>query len=177
MGPELTLLRTYSMSNEIDRESLEYLLAYPEMPPGFPAPEPVKQEPEPEAADIPIKREPGAEDQEVKNEDGAVKAEEQEIKQEVETLEHLITTYRPYGTTPDEDGYTITCLFCDFTCSNMLDLKAHWPVHVGIETTKCIVCNMRCSNMEMARKHVTHGRHLNRMRVLGIGGENTDRGA
>lgn len=165
------------MSKESDRESLEYLLAYPEMQPGFPAPEPVKQEPAAEGAEAHIKREPGTEAQEVDTEDGAVKTEDQEIKQEVEALEHLITTYRPYGTTPDEDGYTITCLFCNFTCSTMRELKAHWPVHVGVETTKCIACSVRCSNMEMAKKHVTHGRHLNRMRVLGIGGENPDRRA
>lgn len=121
------------MSNEIDRESLEYLLAYPEMPPGFMAPVPVKQEPETEPASVPIKREPGTEDQGIKTEDEALKAEEQEIKQEVAALEYLITTYRPYGTTPDEDGYTITCLFCNFTCSDMLELKAHWPVDVGVE--------------------------------------------
>ncbi|CAD0095937.1 unnamed protein product [Aureobasidium mustum] len=169
------------MSNEIDRESLEYLLAYPEMPPGFPAPEPVKQEPETEAANIPIEREPGTEDQEVKIEGQDIKPEEQEIKQEIKkevgVLAHLINTYRAYGTTPDEDGYNLTCRFCNFSCSNMLELKAHWPVHVGVETTKCIVCNMRCSNLELAKKHVTHGRHLNRMRVLGIGGEEPARRA
>ncbi|KAG9516510.1 hypothetical protein KCV07_g6763, partial [Aureobasidium melanogenum] len=167
------------MSNESDRESLEYLLAYPEMPPGFPPLMPVKEEPEVESADIPIKREPRTEDQEVKIEGHDVKTKEQEIKQEikqeVEVLEHLVTSYRPYGTTPDEDGYTITCRLCNVTCKNLLELWAHWPVHVGVDTTKCIVCNVRCSNMEMAKKHVTHGRHLNKMRRLGIGGENSAR--
>ncbi|KAK5999414.1 hypothetical protein QM012_005539 [Aureobasidium pullulans] len=158
------------MSNGIDRESLEYLLAYPEMPPSFPAPEPAKQEPETEAAANPIKREPGTEDPVIKTEDADIKAEQQEIKQEAAVLEHLITTYRPYGTTPDEDGYTFTCLFCNYSCSNMLELKAHWSVHVGVETTKCIVCNVRCCNMEMAKKHVTHGKHVNKLRVLGSGG-------
>ncbi|KAG9799347.1 hypothetical protein KCU75_g68, partial [Aureobasidium melanogenum] len=167
--PQLTLLLTSRMTNEIDREWLEHLLDYPEMPPGFPVPVPVKQEPEAETADIATKCEPSTEDQEVKTEELDVKTEEQEIKQEikqeVDILEHLITTYRPYGTTPDEDGHTISCRLCNVTCKNMLELLARWPVHVGVDTTKCIVCNVRCSNMEMAKQHINHGKHLNKMRM------------
>ncbi|KAH0339531.1 hypothetical protein KCU81_g7199, partial [Aureobasidium melanogenum] len=172
------------MSNEIDRQSLEYLLAYPEMPPGFLLPEHVKQEVKAETTDVPIKREPGTEDHEehqIKTEERdikqEIKTEEQEIKQEEAVFEHLVMTYRLYGSTPDEDGYTISCRLCGHICKDRRELWAHWPVHVGVDTTKCIVCNVRCSNMEMAKRHVTHGRHLNKMRRLGIGGEEPARGS
>ncbi|CAD0111561.1 unnamed protein product [Aureobasidium uvarum] len=81
------------MSNELDRESLEYLLGYPEMPPGFLAPMAIKQEPGAEdPAPVPIKREPSPDEQHIKPEDAAIKAEEAEIKQEMATLDHLVNT-------------------------------------------------------------------------------------
>jgi hypothetical protein len=91
------------MNQKIDRESLEYLLGYPEMPPGFPAPVAIKQDPEVDTtAPIPIKREHGLEEEGnreksavVKAEDAANKAEEPNIKQEIAVVEHLAHIYAP----------------------------------------------------------------------------------
>jgi hypothetical protein len=81
------------MGQKIDRESLEYLLGYPEMSSGFPAPVAIKQDPETDTnAPIPIKREPGLEEED--QEESAAKAEKPHIKQEIAVVEHLAHTYR-----------------------------------------------------------------------------------
>jgi hypothetical protein len=89
------------MGQKIDRESLEYLLGYPEMSSGFPAPVAIKQDPETDTnAPIPIKREPGLEEEDqeesaaIKAEDADTKAEKPHIKQEIAVVEHLAHTYR-----------------------------------------------------------------------------------
>jgi hypothetical protein len=95
----------HSMHQEIDRESLDYLLSYPEMPPGFPVPVAIEQDPEVDTtAPIPIKREPGLKqegDQEesaaIEAEDADTKAEKPHIKQEIAVVEHLAHTYRARG--------------------------------------------------------------------------------
>jgi hypothetical protein len=169
------------MNQEIDRESLEYLLGYPEMPPGFPAPVATKQDPEgTTTAPISIKREPGLDDEDghnIKTENADTKAEEPNIKQEIAVfkqeivvVEHLIHTYRPYGSLPDAEGITVSCQFCSFTWRDWRELWAHWAVHLGEHTTKCIVCKIRCSDYEAAKRHATGRGHRQVLRRNGIGG-------
>jgi hypothetical protein len=166
------------MNHETDRESLEYLLGYPEMPPGFPATVAIKQDPESTTtALIPIKREPGLEeegDQEesaaIKAEDADTKAEERLIKQEIAVVEHLIHTYRPYGSLPDAEGTTIQCEFCSFEWRDWRELWAHWAVHLGVHTTRCIVCKFRCSDHEATKKHAAGRGHREMLKRDGIGG-------
>jgi hypothetical protein len=171
----------HSMNQEIDRESLEYLLGYPEMPPGFPAPVAIKQNPEASpTAPISIKPEPGLEDEDgqniktesaaIKAEDADTKAEECLIKQEIATIQHLAHTYRPYGSLPDAEGMTIQCQFCSFTWRDWRELWAHWAVHLGIHTTRCIVCKFRYSNDEAAKKHAAGRGHQEALRRNGIDG-------
>jgi hypothetical protein len=166
------------MNQEIDRESLEYLLGYPEMPPGFPAPVAIKQDPEvTTTAPISIKREPGVEEDEdqkesaaIKAEDADTKAEERLIKQETAVVEHLIHIYRPYGSLPDAEGITVSCPFCSFVWRDWRELWAHWTVHLGVHTSRCIVCKFRCSDYEAAKKHAAGRGHQEILRRNGVGG-------
>jgi len=161
----------HSMTHNVDRESLEYLLAYPEMPPEFFTPVAIKQEPENDTAPSnSIKHDQGLEHRAIKQEDGHIKIEDaeikdettaikQEIKQDLATLEHLMSTYRPYGATPDAEGITLSCRFCNFTYRSWRELWAHWTIQLGVETTRCMVCNFRYS-ITRRRRSMLLARHM-----------------
>ncbi|THY13349.1 hypothetical protein D6D01_08364 [Aureobasidium pullulans] len=145
--------------------SLGYILA-----PSSPAHIKEKLENDTAAAAIPLKREPGTDD-EIKQVKNDAENEEHKIalKQENKPVEELArTASRPCANMSDQDRMSWTCEWCEFTYSDIRELYAHCYVHLGYETTRCVACNVRSSDNAAAKKHATGGKHTNKLRALGV---------
>ena len=148
----------------VNKMSLEYILV-----PSSPAR--IKKEPENDtAAAIPLKREPGTNDETKKVKNDAENEEHKiALKPENKPAEDLARTApRPYANIPDQEGMRRSCEWCEFTYTDIKELYAHCYVHLGYETTRCVACNVRSSDNAAAKKHATGGKHTTKLRALGV---------